>query len=132
MPHILQHEDSSPKRDSNPRSGIGGRLGKQTCQPLHHASHDGVGSLVAFLFRLFFFFCRESETSLAPTVEIQGVEVWKVLFYLLPLLFFLNFIFPIFFMSINSMSFRHHSPPPPPPIPRDRSLRTLSLLFCIY
>ena len=24
-------EDSSPKRDSNPRSSIGGRLGKQTC-----------------------------------------------------------------------------------------------------
>ena len=29
--HILQPEDSSPKRDSNPRSSIGGRLGKQTC-----------------------------------------------------------------------------------------------------
>ena len=28
---ILQPEDSSPKRDSNPRSSIGGRLGKQTC-----------------------------------------------------------------------------------------------------
>ena len=29
MPHsLLQHEDSSPKRDSNPRSSIGGRLGK--------------------------------------------------------------------------------------------------------
>ena len=36
--HILQHENSSPKRDSNPRSSIGGRLGKQTCKPLHHAS----------------------------------------------------------------------------------------------
>ena len=33
--HILQPEDSSPKRDSNPLSSIGGRLGKQTCQPLH-------------------------------------------------------------------------------------------------
>ena len=29
--HILQPEDSSPKRDSNPRGSIGGRLGKQTC-----------------------------------------------------------------------------------------------------
>ena len=29
--HILKPEDSSPKRDSNPRSSIGGRLGKQTC-----------------------------------------------------------------------------------------------------
>ena len=29
--HILQTEDSSPKPDSNPRSSIGGRLGKQTC-----------------------------------------------------------------------------------------------------
>ena len=28
--HILQPEDSSQERDSNPRSGIGGRLGKQT------------------------------------------------------------------------------------------------------
>ena len=28
MPHA---DDSSPKRDSNPRSSIGGRLGKQTC-----------------------------------------------------------------------------------------------------
>ena len=29
--HILKPEDSSPKRDSNPHSSIGGRLGKQTC-----------------------------------------------------------------------------------------------------
>ena len=29
--HILQPEDSSPKRDSNPRRSTGGRLGKQTC-----------------------------------------------------------------------------------------------------
>ena len=29
MPHTT--EDSSPKRDWNPRSSIGGRLGKQTC-----------------------------------------------------------------------------------------------------
>ena len=29
--HILQSEDSSPKRDSNPHNSIGGRLGKQTC-----------------------------------------------------------------------------------------------------
>ena len=36
--HIPQPEDSSPKRDSNPRSTIGGRLGKQTCKSLHHAS----------------------------------------------------------------------------------------------
>ena len=27
----LQPEDSSPKRDANRRSSIGGRLGKQTC-----------------------------------------------------------------------------------------------------
>ena len=31
MPHTTQPEDSSPKRDSNLRSSIGGRLGKQTC-----------------------------------------------------------------------------------------------------
>ena len=31
-------EDSSPNRDSNPHSSIGGRLGKQMCYPLHHAS----------------------------------------------------------------------------------------------
>ena len=31
MPHTIQPEDSSPKRDSNPRSSIGDRLGKQTC-----------------------------------------------------------------------------------------------------
>ena len=30
MPHA-KTEDSSPKRDSNPHSSIGGRLGKQTC-----------------------------------------------------------------------------------------------------
>ena len=36
--HILQPENSSPKRDSNPHSSTGGRQGKQTCQPLHHAS----------------------------------------------------------------------------------------------
>ena len=29
--HVLKPEDSSPKRDSNPCSSIGGRLGKQTC-----------------------------------------------------------------------------------------------------
>ena len=29
--HILKPENSSPDRDSNPHSGIGGRLGKQTC-----------------------------------------------------------------------------------------------------
>ena len=29
MPH--NPENSSPKRDSNPHSSIGGRLGKQTC-----------------------------------------------------------------------------------------------------
>ena len=29
--HILKPEDSCPKRDSNPCSSIGGRLGKQTC-----------------------------------------------------------------------------------------------------
>ena len=37
--HILKPEDPSPKRDSNAHNSIGGRLGKQTCQPLHHASH---------------------------------------------------------------------------------------------
>ena len=45
--HILQPEDSSPKRDSNPRSSIGGRLGKQTCKPLHHASLKWGGILTA-------------------------------------------------------------------------------------
>ena len=29
--HMLRPENSSPKRDSNPHSSIGGRLGKQTC-----------------------------------------------------------------------------------------------------
>ena len=29
--HILKPEGSSPKRDSNPHSSTGGRLGKQTC-----------------------------------------------------------------------------------------------------
>ena len=32
------HENSSPKRDSNPHNSIGGRLGKQTCLPLRYAS----------------------------------------------------------------------------------------------
>ena len=36
--HILEPEDSSPNRDSNPRSSIGSKLGKQMCSPLHHAS----------------------------------------------------------------------------------------------
>ena len=34
IPHrayYMQPEDSSTKRDSNPHSSIGGRLGKQTC-----------------------------------------------------------------------------------------------------
>ena len=29
--HILQPEDSSPKRDANPLNSVGGRLGKLTC-----------------------------------------------------------------------------------------------------
>ena len=29
--YILKPENSSPNRDSNPYSSIGGRLGKQTC-----------------------------------------------------------------------------------------------------
>ena len=29
--HVLQPEDSSPKRDSNPHNGTGDRLGEQTC-----------------------------------------------------------------------------------------------------
>ena len=33
--HILKLEDSSPKRDWNPRNSIDGRLEKQTCYPLH-------------------------------------------------------------------------------------------------
>ena len=41
MPHT-KPEGSSPKRDSNPRNSIGGRLGKRTCQPLHHAYCDWV------------------------------------------------------------------------------------------
>ena len=36
--HILQPENSSPNQDSNPHSTIGGRLGKQTYEQLHHAS----------------------------------------------------------------------------------------------
>ena len=36
--HILKPENSSPKWDSNPHSSIGGRLGKQTFESLHHAS----------------------------------------------------------------------------------------------
>ena len=40
--HILQPEDSSPKGDSNPRSSTGGRLGKQTCYPLHHTSPESI------------------------------------------------------------------------------------------
>ena len=32
--HILKPEDSSPNRDSNLHSSIGGRLGKQTCWSL--------------------------------------------------------------------------------------------------
>ena len=41
--HILKPEDSSPKRDLNLHSSIGGRLGKQTCKPLHHTrlEHHG-------------------------------------------------------------------------------------------
>ena len=34
--HILKPKDSSPKRDLNPHNSIGGRLGKQACQPLHY------------------------------------------------------------------------------------------------
>ena len=37
--HILKPEKSSPNGDSNPHFSIGERLRKQTCQPLHHASH---------------------------------------------------------------------------------------------
>ena len=29
--HVLEPENSSPNRDSNPHSSIGARLGKQTC-----------------------------------------------------------------------------------------------------
>ena len=36
--HILKLENSRPNRDSNLYSSIGGRVGKQTYQPLHHAS----------------------------------------------------------------------------------------------
>ena len=38
--HILKPENSSPSRDSNQHSSIGGRrlLVKQTCWPLHHTS----------------------------------------------------------------------------------------------
>ena len=34
MPYIKKPKNSSPNQDSS----IGGRLEKQTCQPLHHAS----------------------------------------------------------------------------------------------
>ena len=37
--HIRKPENSSPNRDSNPLSSIGGRQGKQTCLPSHHASN---------------------------------------------------------------------------------------------
>ena len=50
--YILKPENSSPKRDSNPHSSIGGRLGKQTCQPLHHASQK----VCTFSYPRFFFF----------------------------------------------------------------------------
>ena len=36
--HILKNEKSSPNQDWNPHSSTGGRLGKQTCEPLHDAS----------------------------------------------------------------------------------------------
>ena len=36
--HILKPKGSSPKQDSNLHNSVGGRLGKQTCSPLHHAS----------------------------------------------------------------------------------------------
>ena len=35
--HILKPENSRANRDSNPHPSIGGRPGKQTCYPLHHA-----------------------------------------------------------------------------------------------
>ena len=38
MPHTKARK-SKPKRDSNPHNSVGGRLGKQTCKPLHHTSH---------------------------------------------------------------------------------------------
>ena len=41
--HILQPEDSSPKRDSNPRSSIGARLGKRHANRYttrHHLNSD--------------------------------------------------------------------------------------------
>ena len=36
--HILKPQNSSPNWDSNPSSSTGGKLGKQTCKSLHHAS----------------------------------------------------------------------------------------------
>ena len=47
--HILKPEDSSPKRDSSPHNSIGGRLGKQACKPLHHASPQRVSLPFDFL-----------------------------------------------------------------------------------
>ena len=35
---ILKPEDSNPRQDSNPHHSLDGRLRKQTCSPLHHAS----------------------------------------------------------------------------------------------
>ena len=35
MPHT-KDQKLNPNQDLNPRFGIGGRLGKQTCYPLHH------------------------------------------------------------------------------------------------
>ena len=37
IPHI-KPENSNPNLDSDPRFSIGGRLGKQMCQPLHQVS----------------------------------------------------------------------------------------------
>ena len=36
--HILKPKNSCPIWDSKPHSSTGGRLGKQPCEPLHHAS----------------------------------------------------------------------------------------------
>ena len=43
--HILKPENSSPNRDSNPHSSIGGRQGKQTCLRLQYGSPRHTGDL---------------------------------------------------------------------------------------
>ena len=38
MPHTKAQRFKPQARHSNPHNSIGGRLGNQTCEPLHHSS----------------------------------------------------------------------------------------------